>query len=650
MKSLQMPDGVTIQFPADTTEETMNSVASDYWSQKGATVNTPVQFPTSTMEVIQKMQPEVKGRSQAALMGLGQGVTANFADELLGAAGGDQAAYRQKLNEAQKNYPISFGAGQIGGAGVGSAAVLTAIPAIPAAIAASPTLLSRAALSAAASAPGGFVQGLGAAEGDFKQRLPSGITNSLLSAAIGGAMSPIGTSPVKLGANPDAIPLTLGQQSQDMIQQGFESSALKGSKGEPAQKIMSAAREIQNQALTNRLEKLKSGTGVNLNEYTAVNNAVSDINAVRADMNKQVRNAYELARNSGKAEVAALDVKSLLQSNLNEVKQDFNLSTLPKGQSLVNEIENLTSRDATKKSSLLDASGNPIQPLKQLSPVDINDLEKWRRKVSRATQSADPEERAFASAILKKYDDFHTSVLDNALVQGDEATVKAYKNARDLRADFGKRFESNEIVKDILTSDYTPETVVGKIYGAGTFKGKSEASNTVNALIKAAGEQAPQVKNQLKFALVDRLMSRSASNEVDDLGNIIISPAKMRTNINELLNNNRSLANSLLTPEDIALLKDTGQALDKIVSVKPGAINTSNSGEKILANMGRLAGIPIAGDIARSFSNAKSARQAMRALSAMHYQVYKPTAAQAKFVLSGTRAITPNTGLNKGKE
>lgn len=594
--------------------------------------------------------------------GFVQGGTLGFADELVGALGAFGArtlrpdlfegetfsetaqrgikTQRTKEAEAKEAAPASFLTGEILGAiGTGAAGLKTkAGGKLANFVSKAPSKTSAFLRGGSASVPIGAIQGFGGAEGGFGERVPETIKGGGTAFAAGGTLTAGGKAfaekfAPKIKRAIAEIPLTLGQSTQNAILQSFEESALKGAKGEVAQEALSGFRELQENAIKRKLSDIKPKSG---DEFSLVNDVVSSIKSSRTAMSNKVDAAYESAKLSGEAALDKKLLRNTLGKSIRDIEEKFVLADSPNARKLIKEFRNIT-KDNKQPSKIIGLE-------KPATPADITQLEKWRSRVTSAANNTNNRQEAkFLSSIRTQYDSFVDDVLDNALIQGDEQALQAYKNARNLRKDFGKRFESDKIVAKILTNDeLTPQNVVNMITGAGSISGKQNTANTINALYKAAGDNKQQVQQQLKSATIDRLFSRSTSSELGSTGEQLLSFAKLDKELNQLLNKNSTLASRVFDKKELESLKGIRQALNVINSKKPGVVNNSNTFEKLSQNIGTFKTIPIMNIVSQSLKDASSAKQAARAIGQIK-PIIEQSSGQTKFLLSGAAALPVTT-------
>jgi len=656
--------GKTIQFPDTMSSDEIKAVLQ----KKFPSPKTNGKAANQDKSLLESTKENVEGLARGGL----KGATFNFSDELVGALGAFGARIarpdlfegeslkettqrgveiqRAKEQAAKEAAPKSFLTGEIGGAIGTSAAGLStkAGGKLAGFVANAPTKAGAFARGGLAAAPAGALQSFGQAEGDVLERTPEAIGGGAFTALTAGSLTAGGKALAekfapKVKTALSDIPLTLGQSTQNAIQQSFEESALKGAKGETAQQALSGFRELQENAIKRKLSDIKVKDG---NEFELISSVVDSIKDSRSAMNSKVSDAYRKAGKSGMAVLDTRLIRNSLGESIKDIEEKFVLADSPNARKLINQFRRFTKDDKTPS--------NIIRPIifdgvGLTTLTDIVQLEKWRSRVTTAANNTNNrQEAAFLSAVRTQYDNFVDDVLDNALVQGDEQTLRLYKSARNLRKDFGKRFESDKIVSKILTEDtLTPENVTNMIIGAGSVRGKETTARVVDSLYKAAGKNKPEVQEQLKSALLDRVFTRSASKQLGSNEQELLSFAKLDKEINLLLNKNSSLANKVFEKGEVKALQDVREALKFINSKKPGVVNNSNTYEKLAQNIGVFKTIPLINIVSQSIKDASNAKEAARAIGQIS-PIVKQSANQTKFLLSGAAAL-PQSQLQENE-
>lgn len=690
MPIYQLPDGRKFDVPASVPQERAIMMLREKFGKQQETIEEKPQSPKKPLSLADKIAASLRGSDiqglpasalpmalqqpamqaggelpittptelKAQSMGALKGATFNFSPEVAGFIGSifsDESPdtlteqYRTEERKISRDFPIEFTGGELGaGLGIGSAGASTKLGTkLAENIGRSGTLMKMlktgaiggisGALSGAGATPESRETGAiaGGAAGSLAGTLPLGEVTLSKVAKIGGVDKLKSLMNRFVGSENPAeelfIPMTLGQRGQDATQQAFEEAALKGTKGEKAKDIISRFRGEQNKAIRERINRLREGTAETAQE--AITGAVDVIKAENDILRKQVDNAYQLAREKGEASMQSFDLNTILLDGINNTAETFNLSLTPRAAAKLNDLKNI----AAQKLDYDLIKG--VKP----SPIDFRKLENWRGDVSgllaEASNKGDSRDAKLLGSMLRQFDQFIEVVTEKGLIEGDKEVINGIIKARELRRELGKRFESNKIVNDILTSpEYTPEQVTAKIIGASKFAGKKDAADTVNALIRAGGERGGQVKQQLKSGILHRLVKNSESKQLTTDDTPFISPAKLSTSLDDLFEGNASLLRSVFDENEIKSLSNLKRNVSKIASIQPGGYNASGSGAVIARAIRDTFGkIPVVGDIIGAVSDNASANEALRAVSQINNNLRDEITGKA-FILSGIEA------------
>jgi hypothetical protein len=579
--------------------------------------------------------------------GFFQGATLGFGDEITSAIGAGVAApfsdkkfseirkemldqTRAENRTAQKNSPIAYGAGQVGG---GTATGIAAASAAP--VSAAPTLIGRSLQAAGAGAVMGGVQGTGEAEGN-KNILSSTVKGAGIGAAGGVAgqvvgekvLLPVarvaGSSLRKAGdvfkstdknaanalmatddvVNPGRIQLTKGDKTQDVNQQAFESEAERGARGKAAQEVIAGFRQGQEKVAKENLSFVAGKKIDELDEQSLVNNVMDTVRGGAREMKKQIDEAYEVARAQGR--VAFVDddaVRNSLQSNIRSVIDEgaYNVETMPEVRSQLKRLAAFASKPKVEPSKILGPDGIPLPGPVRQQVASLNELENWRKGIVKSAQrlrGSDPSQAKLLTDIKRQYDKFVVNLIDTGLAKGDPVAIKAYQQAIGLRARYGRLFEDDQLVSRIISSNddkLTTEEAVNLIYGAGALNGNKKLGRTGVMLIRAAGQNGPQVKEALASGAVARVFNRSVNSNVIDP--VTRQPTVMWGKLNselKKLSENRTFYNTVFSPEQRQALGQLQQDVAAIASKQPGAVNHSNTATAMMrmVNSSWVARIP----------------------------------------------------------
>ena len=158
------------------------------------------------------------------------------------------------------------------------------------------------------------------------------------------------------------------------------------------------------------------------------------------------------------------------------------------------------------------------------------ELEKIRRKMNSSIQGlkrSDPEQAAAMGVLKRDLDRFIENEFNKTALEvgqqgpqqwraitGEADGIQAWKNARELNAQWKEDFSANRAIKDLIEQDATPEMITDWILGANAMGGKKQAALTVRKLREVLGDNHPAmegVRQDFLFRVTEPLM-RDAPN------------------------------------------------------------------------------------------------------------------------------------------
>ena len=345
---------------------------------------------------------------------------------------------------------------------------------------------------------------------------------------------------------PEEVPLSEGQLTRNPIKAGLEDQVLKGGAGEEALAVAQSFAEIQDAALKGNIEAMRElirRTGGKIDSpqqgVELLQNNLADQAAV---LKNQVNEAYKLADSKG----AAVLPEGLQQAH-NHIANSLRTFNPEKAGSVINHVKRLANVQAEMGQG-------------RITSVNIKAVENWRSQLSGLTQSTDPVESAAAKTALNGFDDFMDNLLDGALVRGDTEALQAFKNARSLSRDFGKKFQSNKIVEKLIKKEdgslaLTPSEATNLLFEVNTLGAKN---GSVKALQKIKTLFGPDSKewSQLKEAAFLKLLTSQGKGNIRgaDLSRVF-SGDKFATAVDTAMDKSPELVKEFFTAKEWGLIQ-----------------------------------------------------------------------------------------------
>lgn len=344
-----------------------------------------------------------------------------------------------------------------------------------------------------------------------------------------------------------------------------------------------------------------------------VQGAAARLQQQAAALNDKIGAAYAKAGEGARMAVGA-DAVASLPARMREAARDFDLhpSITPSAARTLEQVQNAT------QSILGGIDGGNVKG------VTLKALETQRRILNNNIQgAANPTDRAALTAMKREFDAWMDDAVDTALVSGDPSALQSLKEARALRAEYGRRFEggkdSDKFIAGLLDGSKTPEELLNVALGASSVS-KMGGARFINRL-KVAADNDPQILDGLRAAHFARLTT-GKNGEPLAMGQII-------RNIKTTEYSNASVVHALYTKPQWNQIRFLASALDPLVA-KGDFARTSGTTERLFRMLGGQFGglaqnTPIVGEmLVKPFVAGKNALQAERAVTAPIRQPVAP--------------------------
>ena len=346
-------------------------------------------------------------------------------------------------------------------------------------------------------------------------------------------------------------------------------------------------------AITDTTGRMGAAPGATPSELSSV---VQGRVAAQADELKgRINKAYQTAGQSERAAVSADSVRQAPQ-RVRQALGDFDITA---------ELTPATERTVRQMTNAAKSMPDGTKA------VTLRSLETQRRIINNnIAAAANPTDRRAMTILKREYDNWMDDAFETALVSGDEGALKAMKEARGLRAEFGRRFEGNaqadKFVADLVEGGKTPEEMLNVALGAGQVS-KTAGGRFITRL-RAAVNDDPQTLNALRAAQFLRMTTDGTGKP--------LGPQAITNNIMRMEISNRSAMDALYTPVEWMQVKRLAAALKPLVPTGDFA-RTSGTAERMARMMASEVGggAPLIGDMVSGMENVRSAIQANRVLT-----------------------------------
>lgn len=358
---------------------------------------------------------------------------------------------------------------------------------------------------------------------------------------------------------------TAGQRLQDPKIQRLENDARAAAFGAEPESAIRQADVIQNREFHSYINDLAKGLDKGKDPNVLVENAADIIKSNSAAAKAGVNSAYDLAREGKGVKIGASDIHKGLFVKIDEISKDYPLRDMNPMKEVIKDL----------------ASASGVGKLKGVSAAKLAELERIRSKATKIQNDFRGQSQGdLARKFVRSYDDFMKKTADEAVDVGDAKAINAFKTAVSTRAEYGRMFESNAIVEDIIGGKVSVDDTVKSLLGTGSIKGKKAMEKNYDAIVKASGGQSQAVQDDLRQAFTLKLFKRSASGYEPNNPNMeMISPARLVTELESMFVNQRKFAEKLYGKDVVAGAIKAIPELKLISSSQAGVRNPSGSGE-----------------------------------------------------------------------
>lgn len=384
---------------------------------------------------------------------------------------------------------------------------------------------------------------------------------------------------------PVEVPLSRGDVTRAIPDQRFESGAIKGNFGKPAQETMETFRNTQQAALAQNVDEIGRmvGTGDDLVPGEGMRQVGQRLVDDAEALTKAGRAAYDEAGAMG-MRVDADGVKNFVKTARAELASKFpSREVRSQASNLLDDLDAMVS----------GTNGATV------SKLNINNIEAWRQDLDALRRAAGQkgEPSAVVLGNLKgRLDDFLDGAVDQALVTGDTATLDKFKEARGIWRELRQRYDSNAVVSNILEaarSGEQPEGLLRYLFEANGVGFKRGAVQGVRQLKEVLGDTSPEW-NALRGEAFSRLLKSNAKGNVRDAaGNLTFSGDKFSTAFRKAMGEGGDLMRELFTPEEISLMRKFERVALRATNRRGDAMNPSGTGADVIQFVqGLLSGTP----------------------------------------------------------
>lgn len=382
---------------------------------------------------------------------------------------------------------------------------------------------------------------------------------------------------------PVPVPQTRGTITGLPSDQMTESMAAKGVYGDEAQTIMRGRLAQQQDALRGNVSAIRQRLGGTVLERGQGGAAAQQGLLVAERATKDATKAAYDAAKDAPAAINPVDVSPLAERVKTGAGEFFPHS--PKAQERAQALESFA------ENALDDAS--------------VKELFDWRRTTSslkRAT--ADPTESAALGGMIREFDAGIEQAVKESLKAGDEQSARLWSRAVAIRKGEGRRFQSDDLIGDLLEKEYAggrqrlkiaPEQVSNYIFGASDmgFVSKPQLARELSRLRGRLGESSEgwrgiQEEAFMRFAS----QGESAMHGADRM----FSGTNFKKSWDTAWSKNGPAMRVLFDDRSRRLIDEFAMVAARTTGKVPGGDNPSGTAVAMANIAKKLASVPFAGD------------------------------------------------------
>ena len=426
------------------------------------------------------------------------------------------------------------------------------------------------------------------------------------------------------------IPLTRGQATGDIAQVSREEAMRQGARGPVAQQTMKGFEQAQREAIgagaDNLEDRIGAGIGFDGQSVTRIGTRLEDdITRARDTAKATADSAFEGLRNAPPVSFTPDSFRGMVSDmSRNLRKQGFDLGA--PGMEGVRRVIGQADHFAN---------------MPNLRQVNLEAFEALRRRVMTSMPNNGSPADAALGQVKRSMDRWLDDAVTNGLMQGDEATITALKDARGLWSEyksmFGGKDPTGRVMNKILEETRaTPVQTVNYLVSITKAGDQSIARNLVQRMGQVFGKESEQFR-LLKSAYLIEAFTKSTNQGVRE-----ISPGAIRKNVNYLLDGDGTvIPRELFSPDEMAALRTFADDVSKTITPRE-ATNPSGSAWAIMRELvdrgilpslgtgtanraaGAVATLPFSGLIGQSIQNKMGAAAATDAVRGMQQAMNMP--------------------------
>lgn len=415
-------------------------------------------------------------------------------------------------------------------------------------------------------------------------------------------------------ALPVRVPMTRGQMTGRASDQMFEDLAAKGVYGRPAEIAMQGAKAEQARALQSNVHAIQdrlAGGRASVSGWGQAGETAQDaLTSMRATGKRAVDDAYDLARSTA-AGFQGGDVSSL--GHFVGIRMGVDDATLvPVAMKRLETLKSMGEAPVTGTTPLTGAKLGHHGDIRATAPqsdirsVPVDKLFSWRQetgRLAREMQRTNPTEARALSNMVHGFDEALPAMVDDALLQGDQAAIEAWKSAIGTARMFNGRFKGGDLVERLTATDWRsgtrqlvvpPDKASNAIFGSATLFGGQNTARDLTRLREVLGvdsEAWQKIREEAWLRLVD-----AGKGGVQFDGSRGISGAKFASAFDNAMMKHKAVMEALYSPDELNLMRQFRGVSTRATVPVEGGKNTSNTVPAMANTVQRMLGSTFMGE------------------------------------------------------
>tara|TARA_R110002126_G_scaffold115984_1_gene255024 strand:+ start:754 stop:3315 length:2562 start_codon:yes stop_codon:yes gene_type:complete len=309
------------------------------------------------------------------------------------------------------------------------------------------------------------------------------------------------------------IPLTRGATTQSKGETALEDAmrAGAGARGEPERVVMSAYDAELNKSVDTAFSKFsqKVGLGQGQNIADLAGTLQEGLKRRQESAWGGINDAYDRAREFKGSFLK--EAVGELRGNIRKRLKEDNVFLAKKLTPASLEAYNLISKTAMtlrKDPGIPEAFGKgsrkrdyrPKPDVKTYNDMSIQEMETTRKSLNSIRRgSMTPEDKRGVNKVIAEYDAWVDSVVDAGLFKGDPGAVDALLKARELRTQYSRNFEQQNVsdaagkmIENIWAKAQSPEEVVNYLIGNGQLGLRPQSARAFKKIREVVGKDSEE--------------------------------------------------------------------------------------------------------------------------------------------------------------